>query len=166
MSPDYSSDERRDKRLANILMLASRFRCALEKSDATKLSRGLQDFPRGACGEASLLLGIYLQENGIRNVEYVWGAAGVRSHAWLEVDGTIIDITADGFEDVDDSVLVTTDSSWHSRFEEQSRREVNLENCPPETAASLKRAYREIVRVVDATSIAHLHTSLDILRDL
>jgi hypothetical protein len=35
------------------------------------------------------------------------------THAWVERDGLIIDITADQFVDVAEPVLLTTDRTWH-----------------------------------------------------
>jgi len=59
---------------------------------------GLQSFPHGACGNASVLLGEWLIRKGIEDVEYVSGSSNViKSHAWLECDGLIIDITADQY---------------------------------------------------------------------
>ena len=35
------------------------------------------------------------------------------THAWLEQDGLVVDITADQFADVDHAVVVGFESAWH-----------------------------------------------------
>lgn len=53
-----------------------------------------KNFPRGCCGDTSNLLAKYLTEHNIL-AEYVWGINNNgQSHAWLESQGTIIDITS------------------------------------------------------------------------
>ena len=44
-----------------------------------------------------------------------------QSHAWLEVGGFLIDITADQFCDRHEPVIVTLDRSWHDQFQSQTR---------------------------------------------
>jgi hypothetical protein len=132
-------------RLDTLRELAKRFRAALETCDRTKLPVGLQAFPSGACGDASLLLAKYFEENEEGKPQYVSGKDGIQTHTWLELDGIIIDITADQFHGVNEPVVVTTDSTWHHRFEEQSRRSVSIEDYDARTSASLNVAYREIL---------------------
>ncbi|MBC2932935.1 hypothetical protein [Nocardioides sp. zg-1228] len=38
-----------------------------------------------------------------------------RTHAWLEQDDVIIDITAYQFDDIDEPIIVTTDRTWHEQ---------------------------------------------------
>lgn len=75
----------------------------------------LSDFPRGACGDASELLGQYLADSGLGTWNY---ASGIRSepfwsHAWVERDGWLLDITADQFPEIASAVLLTDDRTWH-----------------------------------------------------
>jgi hypothetical protein len=58
-----------------------------------------QLFPRGCCGPASELLGRCLIELGFANVSYIPAERrdDTRSHAWINVDDVIVDITADQF---------------------------------------------------------------------
>ena len=99
--------------------LASEFRAALDQIKWSQKPDGFKDFPAGTCGNISNILAEYLSYSGVTDVEYVvgWNAQHC-SHAWLEVSGIIVDITADQFHDVSASVLVTTDRRWHSQFEE------------------------------------------------
>ena len=98
------------------MQVAGRVRTALETG--SYLRSGLRSFPRGACGDASRLLGIYLESLGLGKWTYVQGQAGGQrfaTHAWVEQDGLIVDITADQFDDVAEPVIVTRDRSWHDR---------------------------------------------------
>jgi hypothetical protein len=123
--------------------LASQFRSALTTWAPTTLPIGLQAFPRGACGDASLLLARYIEETVGDMPEYVSGKDGNQSHGWLELNGIIIDITADQFDDVNDPVVVTTNLSWHQRFKEQSRRAVGIDDYD-----ALNTAYQEIIKCI------------------
>lgn len=77
----------------------------------------LQSFPHGACGNASVLLGEWLIRKGIEGVEYVSGGSDeIKSHAWLECDGLIIDITADQFGTGMPPVFVGRNRRFHDLF--------------------------------------------------
>lgn len=85
---------------------------------------GLQSFPLGACGHASVLLGEWLTRKGFNGVEYVSGRSDqINSHAWLECDGLIIDITADQFGTGTGMppVFVGRGRRFHDRFEVLTR---------------------------------------------
>ncbi|SFB22781.1 Protein of unknown function [Nocardioides alpinus] len=63
------------------------------------------------------MLGQYLQDSGLGVWNYRSGVdAGGQTHAWIEQDGWIIDITAPQFKDVKEAVVVTDDDSWYHRF--------------------------------------------------
>lgn len=87
----------------------------------------LDSFPRGACGVASELLGrIILERTGFTGT-YVCGDGHPalepqHSHAWVEVEGFIVDITHDQFADTGLDGWVFEESPWHTKF----RRERNL----------------------------------------
>lgn len=66
-------------------------------------------FPSGACGAVCELLGDYLRDSGLGNWHYVWGVKATEwggTHAWLECEGTLIDITGDQFPGVSAKVIV------------------------------------------------------------
>jgi hypothetical protein len=64
------------------------------------------------------LLGQYLVDSGLGEWTYCSGVLpdSGNTHAWLEQDGVLVDITADQFSDVDSPVIVTVDSKWHGRL--------------------------------------------------
>jgi hypothetical protein len=137
------------RRLDNLGDLARRFRAALEDCDQTKLPVGLQAFPSGACADASLLLSEYLREKGEGKAEYVSGKDGNKTNAWLELDGIIIDITGDQFNRSIDPVIVSTNSIWHQRFEDRSRRTVSIDDYDAHTSTLLNAAYRELIHTLE-----------------
>jgi hypothetical protein len=137
------NEDHSGKRLRNLRELVKLFRSALEKCDRNKLPIGLQGFPRGACGDASLLLAKYLEENGEVGLTYVMGQNNAQTHGWLELDGIIVDITADQFDGVDD-LVVANESTWHLQFEGQSKRAFIVDH-DVNSSPSLSAAYDEIM---------------------
>lgn len=135
--------------------LADRFRRALltcpKDEFSSFLQRRLEDFPTQSCDVASLLLAYYLRDQGFGKVDCMFGAFDWENHAWLEVDGFAVDITADQFPGVDDPIMVTwaADPSWHSKFHEPLR-------APAYPATGMKaefeRAYAALKQRLDLDS--------------
>ena len=96
--------------------IAHAFREALDaqKGEGT-LPSHMQQFPVCCCGVISELLGGYLNAVGIQ-AEYVCGA----SHAWLEFESVVIDITGDQFEGRP-TVFVGPKDAWYNSLGESSR---------------------------------------------
>jgi hypothetical protein len=112
----------------------------------------MQDFPVGACGDAVPLLGTYLAEQGFGTFMYALGLRACdginreHSHAWLEADGIIIDITADQFPEVHRKVIVTTRSDWHETFaREKVKDRADYRIYDEFTVKRLDAAYRAIL---------------------
>jgi hypothetical protein len=103
--------------------IACAFRKAIEAVPPDARPVGMQRFPHGSCGDASLLLGAYLKDNQIEGFEFVCGERGVHeegtwtSHAWLQHENCVIDITADQFSDSPSAIIVADPSPWHASFE-------------------------------------------------
>ncbi|MES2636912.1 MAG: hypothetical protein V4605_06255 [Pseudomonadota bacterium] len=102
--------------------IANDMRRCLESLPKSELGIAMGNFPKGACGDTSLLLGAYLSECGFPNFNYIFGERGSQldsswtSHAWLAHNDLIVDITADQFVDMTDPVIVTKYSKWHQQF--------------------------------------------------
>gem|GEM_PF-2325767 len=95
---------------------ALRFRRAFDVGGLTWVA--FQDFPGGACGDASELLGQYLTDCVFGAWTYVSAArTDGWTHAWVEQDGLIADITADQFPDVTEPCVVTANSEWHGQWD-------------------------------------------------
>ncbi|WP_394165438.1 hypothetical protein [Neptunomonas phycophila] len=102
-----------------ILTAAQKFRSAIELLKDELDRPDFEAFPLGACGAASGLLGAYLDELGLGRFHYVCGRTSGQnwiSHAWLELDGWILDITADQFDNVDDQVVFGRDLEFYEAF--------------------------------------------------
>jgi hypothetical protein len=98
-----------------IRMNAAVFRGTL--SESLPLGDDILDgFPKRTCGDVSWLLGEYLYERHLGLWFYCWGLNDGSSHAWLEQDGLIVDVTANQFADVGDEVIVSRNSSWYEQF--------------------------------------------------
>lgn len=104
-----------------VLELATSFRLAVEiVVDTGNVPMHIQGFPRGCCGIISELMGDYLNTLGIGEVFYVCGMKDGASHAWLEVDGLIVDISGDQFSDRP-GIYVDKPDAWYVEWEEDTR---------------------------------------------
>lgn len=104
-----------------LVSIVQAFRTALEaQKKRGGLPTHMRGFPRGCCGVVSELLGDYLNAHLRLSVEYVCGEQGGTSHAWLEHDGIVIDITGDQFEGRPPVFLGAKDN-WYFSWGEASR---------------------------------------------
>ena len=124
--------------------LAERFRAAIEACDLRRLPITFQEFPRGSCGDATLVLAKYLKENEQEGFVYVCGMRDGHSHAWLERNGLIVDITGDQFPDNDDPVCVSRGSAWHAQFEIDREDPSDIDLYDDFTRFNLGAAYDRI----------------------
>jgi hypothetical protein len=138
--------------LSKLKELAANFRSAIERCDPEKLCPRLRNYPRGSCGDATPLLGTYLIEQGMEPFMYVSGERGDKddgtwtSHAWLEGDGVIVDITADQFPEISERVVVTTFSPWHGTFEQNKEHIADYRFYAGQAAGTmLENCYRVII---------------------
>lgn len=127
---------------------AGRFRAAIQRCPRYLLPVTLQAFPRGACGDATILLGEFLASEGFGVFDYVAGECfrpHYQSHAWLERDGLIVDITADQFVGANEPVIVSRENRWHRRFQRVVRHPARIDvYTDSHTSAMLRTAYATI----------------------
>ncbi|WP_331768068.1 hypothetical protein [Embleya sp. NBC_00896] len=134
---------------AQVRAAAIRFRAAMVCARGAGLFAddclGLKTFPHGACGNACELLGEYLTSLGLGEWEIVTGQRHPQTHAWLERDEVIVDITADQFPDFphggECAWRATDDHSWHAHSFVEDRRE---RACLPERGDHFRGALREV----------------------
>ena len=104
--------------LENILIKSRDF--FEDYSNSVPINSDFSEFPKGCCGDASNIIGCYLISQGFKNVRYIEGVRKANeqapTHAWLEWDGWIIDITADQFIDGPSAVFMERDSEFHESF--------------------------------------------------
>jgi len=119
---------RQPEQIAALRTLATRFRAAIRETDPAEVDAQVRfivaSFPKGVCGAVCFLLGHYLRQNGFPAAEYVNGIrrSDGESHAWIETDGIIVDITGDQFAEISDAVIVTLDGAWHRQFSDHPGR--------------------------------------------
>ena len=103
-----------DAARAKLHGLAADFRTAIELSIAEKATPHLPYFPDGACRLVSSLFALHLSRQGFSSIRFrealLPGPNAVR-HAWLVVDGAIVDLTADPLGQP--PVIVAATSSFH-----------------------------------------------------
>lgn len=100
--------------------LVGRFRNAVEEVMKTAwVPEHLRDFPHGCCGAISELLGEHLNSLDIGEFYYICGDKDDDSHAWLEVYGLVVDITADQFEGRS-AVYVGVKDAWYAEWEKET----------------------------------------------
>ena len=138
------------KSLQRVFAHAAAFREAILRSDGGGLLE-FREFPIAACGDASILLGQFLFDRGFGVWEYVYGeTVGGQSHAWIEKDGVIADITADQFGQGIAPVLVTMANGVHFGFAEEDRHAALINHYVDEyTLEKLSDAYELICAFIE-----------------
>lgn len=101
------------------------FRKSLEEQHAQgRLPPGWEDFPSGCCGASSKILADYLKAQLGVQAEYVCGDLDGQTHAWLEFDGNVIDITGDQFAGRP-PVFISPRDRWYCSWEDIVRSDAD-----------------------------------------
>lgn len=112
-----------------IARVAQRLRDSLEDLQRAGQTVSLENFPCGCCADCSLLLGALLADLGCAGFKYICGERGTQddgtwtSHAWLQRDTLVVDITGDQFVDAPAGVIVAHNSEWHKTFRIEREQE-------------------------------------------
>ncbi|TDJ77299.1 hypothetical protein E2H86_08945 [Pseudomonas putida] len=89
-----------------------------------------KNFPHASCDDSSLMLAAYLSEQGYPGALRVHGRNGGRkgelgSHVWLDLNGTIIDITGSQFDDYDQpEIVIAQNDPFLATFKPDRERRV------------------------------------------
>lgn len=85
----------------NYAQFAVNLRRAIVKAVNDDAPGFLQQFPSGCCGWAAIFAGSILRARFDKAPLHVFGRdySKLRGHEWIEVDGTVIDVTLDQFGD-------------------------------------------------------------------
>ncbi|MFN4327651.1 MAG: hypothetical protein ACK4FF_02140 [Limnobacter sp.] len=141
---------------SQILEMATRFRGAIESIPPEARSICMQSFPNGACGDTALLFGAFLVDHGIPGFQYICGERGSQadntwtSHAWLQRDDLVVDLTADQFPDAPTGVIVSSSSSWHMQFDTESGQESDFRKWSGYGADQLYPMYARVLGVLQS----------------
>ena len=67
------------------------------------------------------------------------------THAWIESEGLVVDITADQFDDIELSVVVTREGTWYEQFTPVAgdNQKARISNYDPGTQRRLYSALFE-----------------------
>ncbi len=142
----------------NLIDIASRFRKAIESTNQKQRPICMAKFPNGACGDATLLLGTYLIDLGEEPFNYMLGDRGNgiddsnwSSHAWLQRDTLIVDITADQFPENKKSTIVTHNSPWHESLNGMTDHIADYKVYEKNTMSPLGPFYKVLVELMKCT---------------
>lgn len=130
-----------------------------ESIDSIYMQLGItfESFPRGACGDATLILGTYFIDQGFSEFNYMLGDYGSHeddtwsSHAWLQNGDLVVDITADQFPEISEKVIVSRDSSWHRALKGNAENVANFRIYDQNTVANFQRIYSKVVAEIVTT---------------
>lgn len=144
--------------LAELTAIATRVRQALECAPRDELPDHWSAFPRGTCGDTSLVLCAFLADAGFAGFELVCGERGSQedgtysSHAWLQRGHLVVDITADQFMDGPGPVVVAETSEWHPGFYISSKDIGDFREYPVEQVVKLHTLYHRLKMRIDASA--------------
>ena len=98
--------------------LAESLRKVLETVNKNALPITFKNFPAGSCGTTCLIFIKYLISKGFvaEEIYKVAGWKNGKSHAWLEIEDYIIDITADQFPGKNPIIITNSNKNWHQSF--------------------------------------------------
>lgn len=104
-----------------LVLLANAARGGLMGMDAQRRDMGFERFPWGSCGDTAHLIGRIVFERTGRVGTWVVGdhhpaLKSTQTHAWMEIDGFIVDLTYDQFDGTGLTGWVLSQSPWHAGF--------------------------------------------------
>lgn len=117
--------------MIDLFCLASACREVFDRTDLSFAPGFLPKFPTGCCGWACRMIGYYLKTEYNLEPLHVCASRSIPDgpdigHEWIELTGTIIDITADQFNDQSLPVIVSESSIWHQSWQINTKEEVLL----------------------------------------
>ena len=102
------------------------FKNAILKTDKNNLSIALKEFPHGSCGWCNDLLLYHFKMINFPNIQdiyYISASAYDVTHAWIEIDGIIIDLTLSQFHKKLKKIIFC-DKRLHRKFKINSRDKI------------------------------------------
>lgn len=125
----------------SIAEIVGRFRDAIDEIVETGGAPDhMQGFPRACCGSTSEMLGEYLNSLEIGEFQYVRADRRGASHAWVEYEGIVIDITSDQFQGRP-RVYVGAADVWYRGWKVDTKH--LAEHCPAAMVSSSEHEFYE-----------------------
>lgn len=135
--------------IENVREYARRFRTAIENTPKKDLSIGFFIFPKAACSDTSTLLGIALREANLGEFQFINGRSETHSHAWLELNGIVVDITADQFDAKLPSVYVGELNEWYAQWSiDKQVRKPEINSGDQHNDGELWRSYASLLKTL------------------
>ncbi len=130
--------------------LAKGVREVLESKELVDLAPFFREFPTQCCEAASQFLAALTAECGMNGGEIVLAnrRAPYDSHAWFEVKGFVVDVTADQFPEGQGPVIVTRTSPWHGTWTVRKRYSFDASGLQRGALIGFPAAYELIKRRV------------------
>ncbi|WP_158682558.1 hypothetical protein [Pseudomonas sp. XWY-1] len=135
----------------SLVEIVERFRDAADEVfEAGGAPEHMRGFPRGCCGVMSDMLGEYLNSLGIGVFLYVRANRAMATHAWVELDGIVIDITSDQFQGRP-RVYVGEADAWYKKWKVDAKH--LAEHCPAAMVSSSEHEfYEKIMTLMTGTN--------------
>ena len=137
--------------------IAAHIREAIESFPEEVRPIGLSCFPKGACGDATLLLGTFLIDQGEEPFDYMQGCKGENKsapdwsyHTWLQRGSLVIDITVDQLPEISEKIIVSENSAWHDNLCGTTEYIANFRDGGDNLKSPLGPFYKKICEVLGA----------------
>lgn len=135
-----------------LLEIASAFRAAAEtlKLQINKPAI-MVEFPRGCCGDFTVVLGAFLCARGLTAMVVEADEKGVThgdNHAWLEVSGLVVDITGDQFPGRP-PVYVAPADDWYKMFWDVEEGEKSSRPADTTLSADQKALLERLLAIME-----------------
>jgi len=122
--PTHGIDFIATEHTVRLFKLVQNTRAAFERVDKTDLPISFSNFPRGSCSDTSEVLAALLKGSGFGRFNHVNGTRNDgATHAWLELNSLIVDITADQFDEISTPVYIGPSNKWYESFEDSKSYE-------------------------------------------
>ena len=150
--------------MVDLICLAKACRDAFDRTDLSSAPGFLPKFPDSCCGWACRMIGYYLKNEHEFEPYHVCASRRAPNspdigHEWIELTGTIIDITADQFSDQSIPVIVSNNSEWHQKWQINTKEEVHL--IPMSEYDNLLRTKDRIISKIYEKFIQNVNMNCD-----
>ncbi|MDO6745913.1 hypothetical protein [Gilvimarinus sp. 1_MG-2023] len=136
--------------MKNIEEICSKFIKAINGIEPLKRHMSFKDFPSGSCGSSTEIIGTYLKQNGFGDFQYIEGSTKkIGSHVWAQQGDLIVDITANQFPEISNSIIVTTYSEWHNKFRVNSRHVIDIVGVNENARFPILPFYKKLCVIVE-----------------
>ncbi|WP_047734551.1 hypothetical protein, partial [Vibrio parahaemolyticus] len=95
--------------------------------------------------------GVYLKDKGLGKFDYYYAEVPGGNHAWLQKGSIVVDITADQFPHINNSVIVSKNSEWHQSLISENKGEFDFRD-DIDSAIDDENAYKIILQTIEQST--------------